>query len=222
MEKDLEKHHRLFWAVLCSKTWKGYKVRSLRKKVRVLCGYLHGSSYEHEPHHVKKTLIHKTNEYVVDEMFYAYMDKKHWQKYDLAHSLSTWILQYIYLNINNLLKRHKPRSIAEGISPKADLCDPNNINFLLSYEEVEDWLDMRPEKESPENILQHKELLLIAIEHFGIEDLRVILGMESKWNTIRDRKLNYDQYTKQLYLKQIAFKPVLLSNGYEFYFSSND
>ncbi len=145
------------------------------------------------------------------------MDKKHYKKYNFENSPSTWIEQYIYLNINNLLRKHRPRSEVEGINARSDLCDPDNSNYRLSYEEFEGWLDMTSSLENPETLLQHKELLILSIGHFGVEDLKVILGVESKQNTLQKRNLNYDQYTKNLYLKRLAFLPVAMSSGYEYY-----
>jgi ribosomal 30S subunit maturation factor RimM len=82
---------------------------------------------------------------------------------------------------------------------------------------VAGWLNLSSSLDDPEVIVQQKELLVIAMKHFGEDNLMVILGMESKQNHLKKYHLNYDQYTKRLYRDKLDFPKVAISNGYDFY-----
>ena len=85
MEVDLDRHLQIFRAMFYSPRFYGRKVRSFRKKVKILCGYINGSSYEFEPDYVKDALINKTQEFIIDELFFRYVDKKHYKKYNFEN-----------------------------------------------------------------------------------------------------------------------------------------
>ena len=53
-------------------------------------------------------MLDRTKERIIDELYYNYVEKGHYQKYDPDYSLSTWIVNYIYLNINNLVRSRNP------------------------------------------------------------------------------------------------------------------
>jgi len=213
---DLGRHYQLFCALLYSDNFTGNKVQSIRKKIKILCGYIHGSSWEYEPSFIRKLLINKTNSIAIEELFSSYLKSKKYLKYDPEIALiSTWIRQYVYLNINNLLRKFRPRSESEGPNTRRDIFAPCNANFRTSFEELEDWYYMGSVYENPETLLQQKELEVLALAHFGERDLRVLLGIDSKQDVILRHKLNYDQYTKLLYLKKRTFVKVVKSNGYD-------
>ena len=217
MTVDLNKHRQLFDAVFFSREFVGKEIWSIRSKIKILCAYMHGSDYESQPSWEIYLLINETKEFAAGELFYRYWKTKKYEKYNPEYSLSTWIRQYIYLNINNLLRKYKPRSRCDGINPRADPCAPANSNFRISFDEFSGWLDMSSTMDDPEVIVQQKELLIIAMEHFGVVNLMVIFGMESKQNILKKLNLNYDQYSKRLYRDKLAFKQVAISNGYDFY-----
>jgi len=214
---DLNRHRQLFEAVLFSPKFEGEEIESIRKNIKTLCRYMFGKWYVFETPN-PSGLLEQTKKFASDELFFHYVDTEKYKKYDPNRgALSTWIRHYIYLNINNLKRKYRPRTVEEQIDTDVDPCAPRNNNFRLQFDELAGWLDMSSSMEDPELIIQQKELLGIAMKHFGAMNLMVILGMKSKQNILKKLKLNYNQYTKQLYRSKLAFTTVAISNGYDFY-----
>ncbi|NTV13463.1 MAG: hypothetical protein HGA96_05970 [Desulfobulbaceae bacterium] len=211
---DLFRHQQVFRAVLFSSRFRGEHAAKIQEEVRIIASYLHGNDFEFAPSFVKWTIINDTKEVIADELFYHYLEHRHYEKFDQAHSISTWVTNYILLNIRNLRRRYRPRSREEYIAKNTDIYDERNKNFRLSYEEYEDWLDMTECLDNPEIILSAKELFNLMLGHFGKRNVQVMIGMITMRDAAVATGLNYDQYAKRLSLKRELFIQALYDIGY--------
>jgi len=151
----------MFYHVLWSEKFTGSKIMAVRDKVCLLCEYLHGYNYTEGTESVKADYINQTKELVFDELTYNYYTRRHNDKYDGKHSVSTWIATYIYNNINNILRKHKPRAVDpdKGIDDRSDIFDEAYVNYRLPLEDYWDSVYMREPTLNPEHILIGRELL---------------------------------------------------------------
>ena len=60
-----------------------------------------------------------------------------------------------------------------------------------------------------------KELVKMANDHFGDNDLAVILGLKSKRAEAKRLGINNDTYRKRLQRKLAKFRSILNENGYD-------
>lgn len=213
-KNEIKRDYQIFNAVMFSTKFSGAKIQSIKSKIQTLCGYLYGHSFETE-HRFVAGLINLTKEFAVNELFYHYMTKGHYKKFDDEHSLSTWIVQYIYLNINNLLRRYRPRPLNEDADTRYDVCDVRNKNFTVSTADCEDWLFLPSEQGTPEEILMAKQLIGLMYEHFNRFDISVMFGEASIQEVITQNNWNYDQYTQSLCRRRKGFRAVLRTHGYD-------
>ena len=211
----LERHYNIFRAVLFSTSFTGPKIDSIKKGIKILCVYLNGSSYNQASYNEKRFVIEESKKFAMDELFYRYIIKEAYKKYNNINSESTWIVQYIYLNIKNLVREYRPRTISDGIDTRRDIHHNCNKNYIISYDKVEELINMDSSYGNPEDILSHKQLFYIMLDFFGWRDLNVLLGIISKKQIIIDYKFNYDQYSKHLYRKKLQFRIVLKQYGYD-------
>lgn len=185
--------------------------------VKMLCSYRYGL-YEAFSDVDPQLLIDETKRFASGELFYHYLNTQKYEKYDPERGApSTWIRHYIFLNLNNLRRKYRPRSLADGMDGRLDPCAPGNVNFREQFDEFAGWLDMSSGMDDPEVIVQQKDLLVIAMEHFGEDNLMVILGLKSKQSILKKYNLNYHQYTKRLYRSKLDFITVAINSGYDFY-----
>jgi hypothetical protein len=68
--------------------------------------------------------------------------------------------------------------------------------------------------ENPEDILMGKQLMEMAMNHFGDSDLAVILGLKDKRDEAKRIGLDYDSYRKRLQRKLNQFRSILNGDGY--------
>jgi DNA-directed RNA polymerase specialized sigma24 family protein len=217
MDKDaIAQHHKMFYHVLWSDKFTGKKIRAVRDKVCLLCEYLHGYNYTEGTESAKADYINQTKELVFDELTYNYITRRHYDKYDGKHSVSTWIATYIYNNINNILRKHKPRAVDpyKGIDDRSDIFDEAYVNYRLPLEDYWDSVYMRDPTLNPEHILIGRELLGMVLAYFGELDTQVMLGIRSSEEVALAQRLRVDSYNKRLYRRKLMFKEQLERIGY--------
>jgi len=212
----LTEHHKMFYHVLWSEKFTGSKVEFVRNKVELLCEYLHGYNYTEGNESAKADYINQTKELVFDELTYNYFTRRHYDKYDGKHSPSTWILTYIYKNINNILRKHKPRAVDpdKGIDDRSDIFDEAYVNYRLPLEDYYDSVYIRDPTLNPEHILIGKELLEMVLAYFGELDTQVMLGIRTSREVALAQRLREDSYNKRLYRRKLMFMEELERIGY--------
>ncbi|MBM9514713.1 hypothetical protein [Desulfogranum marinum] len=211
---DLDRHCHLFKAVLFTNKFTGPEAFSIQQQIKILAKYRHGKSNEFEERMHNKFVMYETKEFAFRELFDHYFTEKHYLKYDGIHSLSTWIVQWIFLNIRNLVRKHRPRPKDEGLNTRFDILDPRNKNFVISISDYEHWFDLPSWGTSPEETLSAKQLFRIMCEFFNKNDLNVMVGRKTIKDVITENGWNYDQYVKWLSRRKEKFKQVVIANGY--------
>jgi hypothetical protein len=201
----LEHHYRLFREALYSDNFTGPKVDNIRSKALVLCKYENGDEYRYAPKRKKLHLFNDAKDTVIYELWYTYLDKGHYKLYDPQYSPATWVVSYIHKNINNLIRKRKPRSLERGIDPRTDILDEQNINFRASYDDYQDWLNLNGGLDNPESILIAKEFLGMALGHFGEVGTQVLVGMVDRQEAAVSYGLSYECYSKQLERQRVDF-----------------
>ena len=206
---DLSRHYKMFLAVFWSESFSGMKMEIIKRKTKLLAHYFFGSEYSTGTYLEKKKMLDRTKERIIDELYFNYVEKGHYQKYDPDFSLSTWIVNYIYLNINNLVRKYRPRSLEEGVDDRSDILDEAYINFCVEYEDYLDFANISTSTDDPENVLSAKELLSLMIAYFGEMDTQVLLGMRDRYEVADAQGITYDTYSKRLNRRRHQFIVIL-------------
>jgi hypothetical protein len=67
---------------------------------------------------------------------------------------------------------------------------------------------------TPEDMVIGKELLELMINHYGLEDVLVLLGHEDRQAAAERLEMPYKTFCKRLIRKTLLFLPVLKQAGY--------
>jgi len=153
---------------------------------------------------------------ILSSLAEAYLIKKLYEKYRAENALSTFILHSINYMLNGMLRKcDTQRRHFHEISLEKMLreCTGNleevSLDFLSRL-----GADCLVEFTTPEDLIIGKQLFELMINHYGIEDVMVLLGYEDR-KTAADRlNLTYESYCKRLLRKTLLFLPVLDQAGY--------
>ena len=195
---NLLRHHQIFKAVLFSGKFRGDHIEKIKDEVITITSFIHGFDYDFAPIAEKLAIINDTKELIVNELFYHYLEQRHYENFNHHYSLSTWIVTYIYWNIRNLRRRYRPRCSDDYIGRNTDIYDERNKNFRLPYDEYQEWVDMTESADDPEAILSAKQLLQMMLGFFGEIDTQVLLGMIPRSEAVLRCGLNRKQYERRL------------------------
>lgn len=214
---DLQELHRLFGCVVRYTNHNLITSITIARNIDILCGYLNGYSWEQESHQNKYAIKLQTQNFVIDELYFQCIEKKHYMKYDKAKraSLYTWVEYYVYFYIGHLIRKFRPRSLEKENSCMHDVFDENNKNFRISEAECEEWHLLPSNATSPEELLIAKELYSIAKRYFSKTDLEILLGKKSVGDLVTENKWNCNSYYQQLHRRRVAFRKILPRFGYD-------
>ena len=160
-----------------------------------------------------------TREEIIEYVKWKYKGQRKHRKFKPEKScLETYVLNFTYFALLTLVRQCKKHdSDGEREIPFSQLSDYEPIqtmgNSIDSFERqgIEGLID----EEDPEDILIGKELIEAATDHFGDNDLAVILGIKDKRAEATRLGLGYDAYRKRLLRKIGKFKDFLNDNGYD-------
>ena len=171
----------------------------IRYKINRLC-----QDYGYEPDEVLNQLIE------------SYLLKKLFEKYTFENALSTFILHCVNYTLSNLLRKCDTRRLhAREISPEKLIRDNGGnlddvtLDFLSRI-----GAECLVNYTTPEDMTIGRELLELMIAHFGIEDVRVLLGDEDRQTAADRLSMTYESFCKRLFRKTVLFLPVLNQAGY--------
>jgi len=211
---NLPRHHRMFRLIFFSDKFNGVKMKSIERKTKLLAHYFFGSEYTFGTYEEKQEMLIRTKERIIDELFFHYEDREHYLKYDSSYSLSTWIVNYIHLYINNLVRKYRPRSLDEGVDDRSDIFDEAYVNFRVEYKDYLDFSNISTSTDNPESILLAKELLDLMLGFFGELDLQVLLEMRDRYEVAEAQGITYDAYSKRLNKRTQQFISIIKQLGY--------
>ena len=147
---------------------------------------------------------------ILHELFEHYLSGEYHENYDPDKAkFSTFIVDYVNKNLNNLL-RTAVRSKKKEESAFLDK-DFNDLSdsFLKQHGTNETF-----ETTTPEDYLIAKELLQLMLDHYGIDDASVLLGLKDRKSFAKEMGIDYYVYCKRLNRLTSAFKQVLADAGY--------
>lgn len=124
--------------------------------------------------------------------------------------VSTFVVGFINKALNNLLrkataqKRKEPYTVPYTEDEQIQVAGLHQGNGPV---ELCDAI-------TPEDYCIGKELLELALEHFGRKDTEVLLGLEDRKAAAEELDLDYQAYCKRLARKTSMFKNILSQAGY--------
>jgi hypothetical protein len=153
---------------------------------------------------------------VLGSLVEVYLMKKLYEKYQAEKALSTFILHIINYTLNALIRKcdtqrryYHETSLEKILKDGSGNLDEVSLDFLerLGAKGLVDFT-------TPEDIIIAKQLLELMFEHYGIDDVLVLLGHEDRQTTAERLNMAYDSYCKRLVRKTLLFLPVLEKAGY--------
>lgn len=158
-----------------------------------------------------------TRQEIIENLKWKFEQNNHHQRYYPAKScLETYVLNFCYYGLLSMVRECKSQEGKGNLIPV-----PNHLYGLKiqsmgkSYEPYErDGIDGLVEMTTPEDLLIGKELLQMAEDHFGREDLEVLLGARDRKAEAERLGLTGEAYRLRLFRKRLLFKEVLKEAGY--------
>jgi hypothetical protein len=156
---------------------------------------------------------------IIEYVKWDFERKKKHRKFDPEKScLETYVLTFTYFALLTLVRQCKKHEAGgkEEI-PFSQLSKDTSIQTMGSSiesferEGVEGLID----EDDPEMIFMGKELLQVAADHFGNNDLDVIFGLKDKRAEAERLGIDYDTYRKRLQRKLAKFRSILKDDGYD-------
>ena len=147
---------------------------------------------------------------ILHELFEHYLSGEYHENYDPDKAkFSTFIVDYVNKNLNNLLLKAKRRKKREGPTFLDKDVDDLSDSFLKQH-----GIDETFETITPEDYLIAKELVELIQDHYGIDNADVLLGKKDRRSFAKEMGIDYYAYCKRLNRLTSAFKQVLADAGY--------
>lgn len=169
-----------------------------------------------------KWLYHQygmTREEIIEYIKWKYKGQRKHRKFKPEKScLETYVLNFTYYALLSLVRQCKNHeSGGKSEIPFSQLSKYEPIkrmgNSIESYERqgIEGLIDDK----SPEDVMIGKELMQMALEFFGEDDLYAIIGFKKKRDEAIKLNLTYDAYRNRLQRKMAMFRSILKDQGYD-------
>jgi RNA polymerase sigma factor (sigma-70 family) len=153
---------------------------------------------------------------IIHDIFEQFLSKKHYEKFDPAEGkLSTFMTHYANYSLLNIIKKHN-RINRKEISFSDDYEDAfdQKKRYSLAYVEQGNFVEGLSEQNTPEDYYLRGELLEAAREHFGEDDLAVLIGSKTRQEVAKLQGLTYRTYRKRLYRKWKLFVSIMVESDY--------
>ena len=159
-----------------------------------------------------------TREEIIEYVKWKFKCQRKHYKFDPEKScLETFVLNFTYFAMLSLVRQCEDHEAGnEKEIPFSQLPDYEPIKTI--GQSIDSFERMGIEgiinDENPEDILMGKQLMEMAMNHFGDSDLAVILGLKDKRDEAKRIGLDYDSYRKRLQRKLNQFRSILNDVGY--------
>jgi hypothetical protein len=169
-----------------------------------------------------KWLYHRygmTRQDIIEYVKWKYRAQQKHRKFDPGKScLETYVLNFTYFTLTSLVRRFRKYDAASKKEiPLSQLQDIDPIvsmgNSIRSLERTD--IDGLIYQENPEDILIASELIALARDYIGDDDLAVIIGLKKREDEAERLGVEYDTYRKRLQRKLSKFKDILNDAGYD-------
>jgi len=159
-----------------------------------------------------------TREEIIEYVKWKFKCQRKHYKFDPEKScMETFVLNFTYFAMLSLVRQCENHEAGnEKEIPFSQLPDYEPIKTI--GQSIDSFERMGIEgiinDENPEDILMGKQLMEMAMNHFGDSDLAVILGLKDKRDEAKRIGLDYDSYRKRLQRKLNQFRSILNGDGY--------
>jgi len=162
-----------------------------------------------------------TREEIIEYVKWQFKRQRKHRKFKPNKScLETYVLNFTYFTLLTFIRQCKKHEAGRKKEiPFAKLSDYEAIDSIGSSIEsferqgIEGLID----EDDPEQIVNRKQLMKIATDYFGDNDLAVILGIRSKRAEARRLGIKYDTYRKRLQRKLAMCRSNFEDMGYDLY-----
>jgi len=161
-----------------------------------------------------------TEDDLLQELFEFYLEHHHYEKFNLEKTkLSTFIVHYVNLRLNNLIQKYDTRERHYKEVPLPDnnedaLDEDHRSSLSLAYLEKLGLAEELIDRRTPEDYYMAKELFDLMVEFFGLNDTLVVLGMRDRKVASGRTSTNHKSYNTRLSRKLRLFRSMLHELGY--------
>ena len=160
-----------------------------------------------------------TREEIIEHVKWQFKRQRKHRKFNPNKScLETYVLNFTYFTLLEFVRQCKKHEAGgEKEITFSELADSEPIHRIGSSIEsferrgIEGLID----EDDPERIVMGNELMKIATDYFGDNDLAVILGLRGKRAEARRLGFKYDAYRKRLQRKVAKFRSIVEDMGYD-------
>ncbi len=159
-----------------------------------------------------------TRKEIIENLKWEFEKRKMHKRHNPEKScLETYVLTFCYYGVLSMVKKCKKylgttSSVPQDQNKDGDKIEARSGASYEPYEEngIKELLDSH----TPEDLLIGKELMQMALEYFGQEDLEVLLGAKDRDAVAMKLGIEYNTYQKRLERKRQRFKIILQQAGY--------
>ena len=199
------------------------ETRLLIESFRLITRYIHQGGKLWINHSIQKRvkrLYHQygiTRKEIIEYLKWKYEEQRKHKQHDPNKScLKTYVLTFCYYGVLSLVREFKKFDPDASWVPLSQNFNGESITAIgRAYEPYEkEGIEGLVDANTPEDILIGKELMQMALDFFGQEDLEVLLGAKERAAEARRLGISYDTYLKRLDRGRQRFKTNLKQAGY--------
>ena len=153
---------------------------------------------------------------IIEHLKWKFEDQGYHERYNPNYScLKTYVLNFCYYGVLSLVRECERLDGCGNHQRQRGDKDVHVQAIGRAYEPYEeDGIEGFIDSDTPEDLMLAKELMQMAVDHFGQVDLEVLLGAKDRNSEAENLGLSYDTYLKRLHRKRQSFRPVLKDAGY--------
>jgi hypothetical protein len=157
-----------------------------------------------------------SREEIIEHLKWKFEDRRYHERYNPNYScLKTYVLNFCYFGVLSLVRECKKLDNCTAHLNQRGGKDVHVQVIGPAYEPYEvDGVEGLVDTDTPEALMLAKELMQMALDHFGQADLEVLLGVRDRLSEADNLGLSYDAYLKRLHRKRRSFKSILNQAGY--------
>lgn len=202
-ERFLTKSYELFrWALSHCGNFPVNK--KIQRKVKILTT-IYGVDYD--------DLLHEIYQYYLENGDYKKYDPSRGKLSSFIHGYTNKRLNHILRKLERLNNKYQFEQLPDQYEDALD--DNHRARNSLSFYVKNGFLDKLIDVNTPEDLLNGKELLNIIIEEIGLDDALVLIGVKDRRKEAERQGIDYYTYCQRLHRKKLILRTVLEDMGYE-------
>jgi len=153
---------------------------------------------------------------IIEHLKWKFEDQGYHERYNPNYScMKTYVLNFCYYGVLSLVRECERLDNCKAHIKQPGGKDDHVQAIGRAYEPYEeDGIEGFVDSDTPEDLILAKELMQMALDHFGQADLEVLLGVRDRISEAKNLGLSYDAYLKRLHRKRRSFRSILKDTGY--------